>query len=1154
MTFFKLVFRSLCYYWRTHLQVLLGVLIASAVLIGALAVGDSVRYSLRRQALHRLGKVDFALGAGDRFFRWELADDLARDLSSLGPGERPQTHLVVAPVLQVRGVGVAGGGAARAQPVQVLGIDQRFGRLSLEPAGFPDIRPDEAVINRRLAEQLQLKTGDEFLLRVEKGGMMPADTPLASDQNTALALRVTVKAIATDADLGVFSLRADQVPPFNAFLSGDWLARKLDLAGKANLMLLSGIHLDQGQRLAEILPQSWQLEDAQLELRYLNRLQTLELRSPRVFLDLAVVEAIQGQSPPAAADVPAVGQGRPAKTGVTDRPLREHLAPLPPSVGVLSYFVNEIRCGPHRTPYSVVSAPGAPLVPDNLARDQIILNEWLAADLAAEPGSSIEMTYYVMGPLRQLRETSAVFRVHSVIPLRGAALDPDLMPPFPGLADAASCRDWDPGVPVELSRIRKKDEDYWDQHRGTPKAFVTLAAAQQMWSNRFGNLTALRFPLAAPPETTNGALTPANVEAARRQLETEILARLNPSSLGLQFLAVREANLRASKASVDFGQLFLGLSFFLIVAALLLTAMLFAFGAEVRAAETGTLRALGFRVREVRRLFLGEALWVVGPGVVMGCLAGVGYTWLVLVALGSVWQGAVGGVPLFFKLEFSTMVVGIGASLLVVFLAIVMVIRRQSHQTIQELRSAWGDGSQFKRRSWICLSLALACGAGAAGVVWTADAGRGGEAAGVFFGAGSLLLMGLLLGVYSGLLFLARQRSTRQIQGLTLAIRSCSRRSGRSLVVAAALACGVFLVMAVAANRHDPARAANRRDSGTGGFAFYGETSLPILHDLNTPRGRKFYALDDARLAGVQFVMARLREGDDASCLNLNRAQEPALLGVDPNALAGRGAFQFAALAPGVDRSNPWSALTMELGDNIVPAVADQTVITWGLNKAIGDTLTYRDERGKEFKIRFVGGLANSVLQGKILVAEEDFIQRFPSLSGARVLLVDAPTKQAASIASAVSLALQDEGLVLTETARRLAEFSRVENTYLSIFLVLGGLGMVLGSVGMGIVVMRNVLERRGELALLRAVGFSRRFLSGLVFGEHLFLQIIGIGCGLIAALIAVWPAIRTPGTEIPWLTMTLMLGGIFLNGTAWVFLATLAATRGELLFALREE
>ena len=60
---------------------------------------------------------------------------------------------------------------------------------------------------------------------------------------------------------------------------------------------------------------------------------------------------------------------------------------------------------------------------------------------------------------------------------------------------------------------------------------------------------------------------------------------------------------------------------------------------------------------------------------------------------------------------------------------------------------------------------------------------------------------------------------------------------------------------------------------------------------------------------------------------------------------------------------------------------------------------------------------------------------------------------------------MSQEGLEVNLAAVRLDEFNAVQNTYLQIFQLLGGLGLLLGSVGLGVVVLRNALERRAELA-----------------------------------------------------------------------------------------
>jgi ABC-type antimicrobial peptide transport system permease subunit len=297
-----------------------------------------------------------------------------------------------------------------------------------------------------------------------------------------------------------------------------------------------------------------------------------------------------------------------------------------------------------------------------------------------------------------------------------------------------------------------------------------------------------------------------------------------------------------------------------------------------------------------------------------------------------------------------------------------------------------------------------------------------------------------------------------------------------------------------------------------------------------------------------------VRDGDDASCLNLNRAQTPRLLGVQTAALNARGAFTFAKTLKGAPSKGPWLLLNERLEDGAVPAIGDEASIVWALGKKVGDTLTYLDERGKEFPVRIVGALANSILQGSLVISEEQFTARFPGESGYRMFLIDAPSNHTAQVAQTFSRALQDVGLELTTTTKRLDDFNAVQNTYLNTFQVLGGLGLLLGSAGLGVVVLRNVLERRAELAVLLAVGFRRRALHRLVLTEHAGLLWLGLLIGIVSAAIAVLPALLSPRAELPVLTLTATLVGVLLSGMLWTWLATRFALRGKLLAALRNE
>jgi len=1028
MTIGTLIRRSLRFYWRTHLSVLAGVAVTGAILTGALVVGDSVRFTLKQLALARLGRVTQALTLPEHFFREKLADDLAAEI-----------HSPVAPALLLRGSVALPDGRARANDVQVLGVDERFWQLG-------GTHNKGAAVNARLAEQLGVRVGDMIVVRVEQPALVSRDAPLSGRSDASVALRVRVTAIAGDREFGRFSLQANQVPPHTVFLPLAMLQKQINHAGHAN-MLLTGASADANVALRK----AWTLGDAGLEVRA----NPLELRTDRVFLDPAISLSANGS-------------------------------------GVLTYFVNEFRLGQKTTPYSFVAATGT-----EQKDDEITINSWLADDLGAKPGDELTLRYYVIGHRRELVERTANFRVRAVIPL---AKDDSWMPPFPGLAETSNCREWEPGIPIDTDRIRPKDEEYWNGYRGTPKAFVTLAAGQKLWSNRFGNLTAIRFP-------------------AGTDVAAELRAKLNPATLGLFFKPVREQALAAGRESMDFGQLFIGFSFFLIVAALLLTAMLF--NLEQRTAEMGLLRAIGFAPGRIRRLVLGEGFAIAALGTALGVVGGIAYTMLTLHGLSTVWRGAVGAAQFRYHAEPATLAAGAAASLAAALLAMWLVQRRQMRHSPAELLSG-ADGRSRRRGLW----LGVAAGVGALALLPMRSAGS-------FFGAGACLLIS---GIGFSQWWLTRLAvSPRTLSLQQLGQRHAARRPGRSLTTISVLASGVFLLVAVNAFHQDA-----RPDApGTGGFALFAQSSLPVYDDLNSGAGRELFGLSDAIMKPAKIVSVRVRDGDEASCLNLNRAQQPKLLGVATEELERRGAF-----------GGQWDLLNGRAADGAVPVIGDEQTVTWALGKKTGDSMPAVDERGQTFLLRIVGVLPSSILQGGLVMAEKNFVEKFPSASGFRMFLVDAPRDQAGAVAAEMSRGLQNRGLEVVPAWRRLAEFQAVENTYLGIFQALGGLGLLLGSTGLGIVVLRNVLEQRGELALMQAVGFERTALQRLVLGEHWMLIALGLLIGTSAAVVAVLPA----GAAFPLGLLTATLAGLGAGGFLWCWLAAWLALRGSLLPALRNE
>ncbi len=1158
MNFRTLILRSLRFHWRAHLGVVLGAVVGSAALIGALVVGDSVRESLRELALQRLGPYDLALAPLDRFFTEELADAV-----------HPPNGWV-ANALRLSGTAALPDGSARANQINVIGVRSNFWPTSptMPPTNIP---PDGVLLNPVLAAQLNARVGDTVILRINKPSALSRDVPITPQSDASLALRRKVMGVASANHLGNFSLQANQVPPFNAFVNLKALAKEAGLADRANLLLIrEGAAAQTGHTSAanasdatgvkeadQSLASALTLADLEVQLLYLTNPGALELQSSRIFIDPPVARAAES-----------------ASTNAT---------------GVLTYLVNLFRAGTNTTPYSMVTAVGAPWTPPDMKVNEILVNQWLADDLHVKPGDTIALSYFLPESAARLVEATNQFIVRSIVPMAMPWADRTLMPEFPGLAKAESTHDWDAGFPL-VYRIRDKDEAYWKQRRGTPKTFITLAAGQKLWSNRFGDLTAIRYSIPANAAGgPNASVNAAKVDAFRQTVAANILANLKPEAVGLRFVAVREQALNAASQSQDFGGLFIGFSFFLIIAALILMALLFQFGLEQRITEIGTLLALGFRPRQVRRLFLGEGVALAAVGGLLGMGVGLAYAWLMLRGLTTIWRDAVRTSALSFHVTPATLFIGAISSVVVSAFTIWLALRKQAKQPARQLLAGEIAEPKFKsKRRRLALWGAIASLAIALGLLgWTLSQGETGNAE-VFFEAGSLLLLAGILFLVVWLRRLAGagvadggngSPSTSAVaharaSSFTLSVltmRALARRRSRSLAVVGLLACGSFLIAAIGAFQLNAHQDAWQRSSGTGGFALIGESALPVIRDLNTERGLEFYGLDKQDVSGVSFVPFRVRSGDNASCLNLNRAQNPQLLGVNLQLLAERHAFTFAKVAPGYSAEAGWTMLqqgSASLGStdtasrdesggpvtNEIPAIGDLNSILWAMHKQVGDTIDFVDENGQPFKVRLVGALANSILQGSLIISDKEFVKRFPGESGYRTYLIDAPTNQVAAVSATLSRALQDAGMELTPATQRLAQFNAVQNTYLSTFQILGGLGLLLGSAGLGVVVLRNVLERRGELALLLAVGFRRRTLRQLILGEHGGLLVLGLGLGIVAAVVAILPQLLAPGAETDYLALGVTLVGVLASGLVWTWLATLLALRGNLLDALRNE
>jgi ABC-type lipoprotein release transport system permease subunit len=1137
--------RSLAYHWRAHLSVVLSVVVGTATLTGALLVGDALRGSLRAAALDRLGRIDYAVQA-PHYFRQHLADELAASAVSQ-PGW-PQ----VAPAILAQASATAADTHATVHSVSLLGVDGRFWALADTPSAAPVLDDQHVLLNRALADELHARSGDDMLLRVARPAVISPETLLGRRDNAPVTLRLTVGAIVPAEGLGAFTLRPRQTLPRNAFVSLAVLQRVLEQRGRVNTLLLESSAGGRAATPADAVRDKVTLDDLGLRLRVSDEQAYVALESDAFLL------------PP-----PTEAAGRAAADALRCS-----------TTGVLAYLANTIAVEgrPERViPYSTVaaiSAPGERLEGMTLVTGQpapvpehgaILLNEWAARDLGAQAGDVIRLSYYVAGAVGRLDTQTATFRLRGVVRIAGAAADPWLAPEYPGVTDADSLADWRPPFPIDPRLVRPTDEEYWKQHRATPKALVALEDGERLWAGdaeRFGRLTALRVHV---PEGERAA-------ELRAALERELRSRLDVRQLGWSFDAARARALDASEGATDFAGLFVGFSLFLIVSAALLVALFFGLNVERRAHEIGILLASGFTRRRVAGWLLAEGALLAFVGGVVGLAGARGYAGLMLAGLRTWWAPALaasdptgGGwatsalrlhsTPTSYLIGF----VGGGGVALV---SIAWSLRGLTRIPARALLAGVVQSGQPRpaRRDRGSLLVAALAGATAFGLLAASLLTARVPQTGAFFGGGALLLVAALAGLAH---WLRRQpHRTNHPRGrgalIRLGVRNARRHVGRSMLTAGLIAAATFVIVALEALRLDASRADLARDSGTGGFALLAEATVPLPYDLNSADGRRKLGVSVAAeqsVAGVQFVPLRVRGGDEASCLNLYRPTEPRLLGAG-DALIERGGFAFAAALATTDaeRHNPWTLLRRSLPDQAVPAIADEAAAHWQLHLNLGDEVRLTDERGRDVRLRLVALLRGSFLQGELIVAEPQFTRLFPSIAGHAYFLIDAPAGRAAEVERTLERELADYGLAVTPTTRRLGELHAIQNTYLSTFQTLGGFGLLLGTVGLAAALLRSIWERRAELALLRTLGFSRAALGTLVLAENAFLVAIGLASGLLAAAVAVAPHAALRAAPVPWAALLLMPAGIFAAGLLAGVVALVPALRAPLLPALRSE
>ncbi|MBO7099310.1 MAG: ABC transporter permease [Bacteroidaceae bacterium] len=747
-----------------------------------------------------------------------------------------------------------------------------------------------------------------------------------------------------------------------------------------------------------------------------------------------------------------------------------------------AYLVNEIS-----TLNSQLSTLNYPFVTavsewqgERLEGQEMILSDYAAKRLHVLEGDSVSMSYFITENLKNLNTREQTFVVKRIVPLASFRNDSLLVADFPGLTHVEKCTDWDSDLPIDMNRIEKEDEDYWYAYRQTPKALVSYEAVAGDWSNAFGCATAMRFT--SRPDVS-----------------------LLPGDAEVQLVHPRAQGLQGATGGVDFAGLFLSLGFFIILSSVLLMKNPLVEMFNLRSGELQLYRQLGFGDKRIKRMLFSEVFGIIFLASPIGVIAGLAYSGLTLWLLGNVWSGATHTEGFSLHIRPLTLLAGWLVGLLICAFVLWRVI--------------WGmvKGSGFKMSDVRCKM----------------EDGRAHLRFGVKgSGSGSklplyssffifLLTLGLIvfnfvrlhsiaLFVICGLLWILTwglflRNSFQKIQDTPLFSRHLLTRlsirafSRQHLLAYWTLALGVFAVFAVGLNRPDFSHA----DQASGGYQYYVDSRVPIHYNLNNPEVRKKLSLQSLPDSTVFLSFLRHTQ-DEASCLNLNQVSTPTVLGVDLKEMASFGL------------NSQFSTLNSQFS-----IIVDGEALLWSLKKSVGDTLFYQNDRGETVPVVIAGTYPTGIFHGNAIMPVEDFLQLWPKEVGMEVLLMK--SSRPVEAAELLSIAMSEYGLTIQTTEERIRMFFEVTETYLIIFLTLGGLGLLLGIFSLMIIVRKNLTAQADTIRQYHAMGFSGRLIRQLMLRENLLVPLYAVLAGATGSVISISANVRGAGLNTLLLALVIL-------------------------------
>ena len=1108
---------------KQGLTVALTASVATAVVAGALVVGDSMEALVEATATDALPGIDGLLRASRPMETGYFTPLISSPFWKDNVDKEAMLLTVPAAVTSQRS-------GQRDGQVTLYGFDNGLYSMSSFRKGERDLQAPvstgEVAINNHLAEEASVREGDTITLRVPNPGFW-GDFLFRFGEDASVESTYRVTYIFDDEGLGRLDLEAKRTATSAVFMR---LGEAQDLMGvgsAVNTVAFQYRHRD--------------IVGTDREERVLEGIE----ERLDAFVGASGIELIIQPSPQGwdvlASDLIFL-------QGDLELRLSDNTQFWSPT---LTYFVDSLN-GPGSEDLAYSTVSGIDFDRDRNAfgdwnwytsspRDEpgqgslgALVNNWTADALGVD---TITVGYTVVDGRYELVERTVDLEVTGIVYLTGKAYDPSLLPPIPGVHDSVSCLAWDPPFPIDLQEIEDEDVEYWNLYAGSPKVWIDLETARELWANPDGDWTTARFG----PTGGFGNATLSQFDEA-----------VTAADAGIAIVPARARALDTAGPLAIFEQMFLFFGLVLLLAGCLLEASAFNNLARSRLREHATLRALGLdRDGLVRVMLLEGTVWG-GLAALIGVAAGAGLGAALVGGLNSVWADAVEGATIPLLVTGGSLMLALGLGLLVTVATLFLTARKTARAPIAAALSDRGGavvetGTPMSPGRMRLLGLLLLIAPAAVGAFLRPGTDIGGIA--LFFSVGTLATVGAVL----LLLPLARRLEARVAYGGLIApwrmgLRSLNRRPGRTMVLVVTFSLVTFSVVGISwAGEIEIRHAGELRTGMTGGYDVLAETWVPVGGDLRddpaAPPG-------DWQVRSVKVVGT-----EGGTCSNLNAIFPPRIMGV-PHEFIEEVEVGFRSSSVGGDRET-WRSLEALTDEGRVPVVVDYNTLVWIYGGELGDVYKVDGDRGRIHEFEVVGVMETSIFGGSFLTGVDLASGVYPDSAAYTYFLFRSGSKGAGELAEELETAFGDLGLDARTTEEVVVETLGYELSFLRLFQAYLALGLVVGALGLGALALREVRDRRREIGAMRAIGWPKMKVMLTFLAEHMWIAGAGVVAGVVGAAVSI--VATSPGwlgsisaIYFPGGTVGLVLLSVVLAAAVGAFAAARDAARIDAVEALR--